>query len=43
MDSGDLPEMMLRGRKTDLSPPFIAEVENEWSFISALPPFLQGL
>jgi hypothetical protein len=43
MDSGDLPGMMLPGGETDLSPPSIAEVENEWSFISTLPPVLHGV
>lgn len=34
---------MLPGGATDLSPPSTAEVENEWSFISTLPPFLQSV
>lgn len=42
MYSGDLPGMKLPGGKTDLSPPSIAEAENEWSFISILSKRAQG-
>ena len=40
---GSLRGWSCLGAKADHSPPSTAEVENEWSFISTLPPFLHGV